>query len=222
MGVLVDLELPGEEFVAGRILDACEESAIELESVVPIGDTSVPLLRVFGPTDGFREAVRANPLVSDLRLISESDGQAVYAMEWDQTGDTFVDGLRKTDGRVLSATRRDDQKWVFDLLFETAHSLSAFQHHCFQYGIPIEIERVGQLPPSRHSREYGLTDQQRTALVAALEAGYYEIPRRVSTQDLADTLGISDQAVTERLRRAIRNLGSNTVLRGLGSSRDDR
>ncbi|WP_249361517.1 helix-turn-helix domain-containing protein [Haloterrigena sp. H1] len=33
--------------------------------------------------------------------------------------------------------------------------------------------------------------------------GYYDIPRGCTTAELADELGISDQAVTERLRRAI-------------------
>jgi len=33
--------------------------------------------------------------------------------------------------------------------------------------------------------------------------GYYDIPRGCTTAELADELGISDQATTERLRRAI-------------------
>jgi hypothetical protein len=46
----------------------------------------------------------------------------------------------------------------------------------------------------------------------AVEAGYHDIPRTCTTVELADKLGISDQAVTERLRRAIVNLVSNTLL----------
>jgi predicted DNA-binding protein YlxM (UPF0122 family) len=49
-------------------------------------------------------------------------------------------------------------------------------------------------------------------LVLAVRNGYYSIPRQVSTQELADTLEISDQAVTERLRRAIETLVENTII----------
>lgn len=42
--------------------------------------------------------------------------------------------------------------------------------------------------------------------------GYYSIPRRVSTKDLADELGISDRPVKERLRRAISRSVRDTPL----------
>ena len=60
---------------------------------------------------------------------------------------------------------------------------------------------------------YGLTEAQRDALVLAVEGGYYSIPREMSTNDLGRALEISDQAVTERLRRAIATLTENTLVR---------
>jgi predicted DNA binding protein len=59
---------------------------------------------------------------------------------------------------------------------------------------------------------YGVTQLQRDTLMHAVRGGYYSIPRRMSTQDLADEFGISDQAVTERLRRAIVTLTENTLI----------
>jgi len=47
---------------------------------------------------------------------------------------------------------------------------------------------------------------------AGRRGGYYSIPRQTSTQELADEFGISDQAVTERLRRAIETLTENTLI----------
>nr|WP_136603007.1 helix-turn-helix domain-containing protein [Salinigranum halophilum] len=51
-----------------------------------------------------------------------------------------------------------------------------------------------------------------TTLASAVRGGYYDIPRRMSTQDLADEFGISDQAVTERFRRSIASLVAHTLL----------
>ena len=59
---------------------------------------------------------------------------------------------------------------------------------------------------------YGVTQLQRDTLMRAVQGGYYSIPRQMSTQDLADEFGISDQAVTERLRRAIVTLTENTLI----------
>lgn len=58
----------------------------------------------------------------------------------------------------------------------------------------------------------GLSSAQRIALARAVEAGYYSIPREISTNELAAEFGITDQAVTERLRRGIKNFVTSTLL----------
>jgi predicted DNA binding protein len=57
----------------------------------------------------------------------------------------------------------------------------------------------------------GLTNRQREALRTAYEPGYFEVPRRVSLQDLATELGISASSASERLRRAQTQLLEETV-----------
>ena len=44
-----------------------------------------------------------------------------------------------------------------------------------------------------------ITDRQREAVEVAVESGYYERPRRADLGDLADDLGISRSAVSQRL-----------------------
>ena len=51
-----------------------------------------------------------------------------------------------------------------------------------------------------------LSSDQHEALVAAFETGYYDIPRDVTLEELADQLGISHQALSERFRRAYEGL----------------
>ncbi|WP_394349503.1 helix-turn-helix domain-containing protein [Natronococcus pandeyae] len=48
----------------------------------------------------------------------------------------------------------------------------------------------------------GLTTPQREALACAVRHGYFEIPRRISLEELAAELGVTHQALSERLRRA--------------------
>lgn len=54
--------------------------------------------------------------------------------------------------------------------------------------------------PVMHSP--GLSDDQREAIEAARELGLYTVPRSVTMQDVGDDLGVSHQAISERLRRA--------------------
>jgi predicted DNA binding protein len=90
--------------------------------------------------------------------------------------------------------------------------MSTFQEECEAHGVSFEVRRVYSPSEPNQGPWFGLTDPQREALVLAVEEGYYDIPRTCTTVELAEELGISDQAVTERLRRAINTLTKNTVL----------
>ncbi|WP_276257098.1 helix-turn-helix domain-containing protein [Halomontanus rarus] len=57
----------------------------------------------------------------------------------------------------------------------------------------------------------GLTDCQHEALRTAYELGYFDIPRRVSLQEIASELDIAPSSVSERLRRAQTQLIQETV-----------
>lgn len=51
-----------------------------------------------------------------------------------------------------------------------------------------------------------LTETERETLVAAAEAGYFETPREISLEDLADEFDVSKTAASMNLRRAERKL----------------
>jgi len=57
----------------------------------------------------------------------------------------------------------------------------------------------------------GLTDRQREALRIAYERGYFDIPRRVSLEEVATELDISPSSASERLRRAQTQLIQESV-----------
>ncbi len=58
---------------------------------------------------------------------------------------------------------------------------------------------------------YGLTPQQRIAIVTAYEMGYFNQPRDSSLQAVADALGVSPSAASGRLRRGLQALVKATV-----------
>lgn len=56
-----------------------------------------------------------------------------------------------------------------------------------------------------------LTDKQRDTLELAISEGYYERPRETDLTTLADRLGLSKSAVSQRLRNAETNLVTNAL-----------
>lgn len=173
MSVIVDLSLPASEFHLGRILEMIGETRVELESVVPLGNKSVPFVRVFEGRD-------------------------------------FFEGILVHDGTITGATGTETT-WAFEVRFEEHERLSSFQQFCLERGLDVSFDRLYNPTKPDAGPWYGLTAAQRTALLRAVEEGYYSIPREINTRELAAEFGISDQALTERLRRGVTNLVGNTI-----------
>jgi predicted DNA binding protein len=213
MSVIVELSLPAEDFELGRALSVEGETSVTLETLVPMGEQSVPFVRLMdaGSTRRpFEEHVRSAESVGDLSLVSSHDGEALYALDWDTEGDAFFDAVHENDGHVLDATGAT-RRWWFGIRLPSHDALSAFQEHCLDAEIDIDVERVYNPTRPDAGPWYGVTPRQREALVQAVEEGYYSIPRGISTKELAEEFDISDQALTERLRRAIITLVTNTL-----------
>lgn len=212
MSVIAHLRIPSDSFELGRIMSMDVDTTVELESMVPLGEKAIPLFSVFDHgSDAFEKRVRDHPSVDRLEVMSEHNGEIVYALDWNVGRDVFFEGIRKTHAHLLTA-KGTTEAWEFELRFPNHDELSAFQEYCSNAHITLEVGRIYN--PSRPGSGpwYGLTIAQRDTLVRAVEGGYYSIPRQMSTDDLADEFSVSDQAITERLRRAIIALVENTLI----------
>lgn len=211
MSVIVEVALPSSRFELGRILQMEGDTNIRLETMVPLGERSVPFFRVQRMREAFERTVRDHDTVDDLTVITAHEDETLYALDWDPSTDTFFRTIGKLDAHLLEATGGTDS-WFFKLRFPTHDALSEFQEVCFDADIPLDVLQIYTLTRPDAGPWFGLTATQRETLTRAVEQGYYAIPRRTSTNDLAEEFDISDTAVTERLRRAIDTFTRNTLL----------
>lgn len=77
-------------------------------------------------------------------------------------------------------------------------------------GMTVLLERIADYGGPRNTLD-ALTDRQREILQTAYELGYFDVPRSVSTADVADTLELDPSTVAEHLQRAERNLVANLL-----------
>ncbi|MFC4437314.1 MULTISPECIES: helix-turn-helix domain-containing protein [Natrialbaceae] len=77
----------------------------------------------------------------------------------------------------------------------------------------IEMLRLTELDPDRHSTgpDDSVPAEQREALRAAVEHGYYETPRRIELSELANRLDVPRSTLSYRLRRAEAALAATFV-----------
>ncbi|ACV11972.1 Bacterio-opsin activator HTH domain protein [Halorhabdus utahensis DSM 12940] len=114
------------------------------------------------------------------------------------------------DALVLAATS-DGDGWNVRLRIPDREELSMLCDRCEQLGIGVSVVSIRDRDAATLDDEFGLTTSQRELLSLAWDRGYFSIPRDTSLSELACELEISQQAASERLRRGLWKLVSNTV-----------
>ena len=212
MSVITEIRIPPDNFDLGRILSIDETSAIELETLVPSGGATVPLFWVYEPVgDEFLDSIERYPTVNSVTEMQVFEDRTLFKLDWDASQDHLFQCVLNQDGQILSA-EGTFKRWDFEIRFPDREALSRYQTCCKNTNIALELTRVYNPTEPGAGPWYGLSEPQREALMLAVQMGYYDIPRGCTTEELADKLEISDQAVTERLRRAIGTFVRHTLL----------
>lgn len=211
MSVIAEFRVPSTSFELGHILTIEGATTIELERLVPIGGSTVPLFWVHNSTrDSFMEKIRHHDSVNEASIVDSFEDRTLFTLNWDFREDRLLEAIEASAGQLLSAVGTPDV-WDFELRFPDHEALSQFTSRCEDANVRVEMTRVFNPTDPEGGPWYGLTEPQREAMTLAVGMGYYDIPRGCTTKELAEKLGISDQAVTERLRRAIVSLVRNTL-----------
>lgn len=208
MTVLAEFSIEADQFLLGRIIANFPDVDVEIERVVPTGNRIMPYIWGYGDElDELVTAMREHPNVESITAVDRVDNQALYKIEWEDPTERLIAGLAETTATILKA--HSDDTWTFEIRFEDNEGLAAFSEYCASHGIEYRLKRVSALTDSEYfEKSYAFTEPQYEALSLAVKRGYFEIPREVTYEQLAGQLGVSEQAVSERVRRA-----TNKVMR---------
>ena len=214
MAVVVELSIDPEDFDLGRVTAVTGDMHIELERVVPTGGDVMPFFWARGSDfETFERTVRDDRLVEELSAVARVGDRILYHVHWGDTVSSLTTILTNSEATILEAY--GNSPWTFRLRFNDHAGLTEFHNLCRDEGIDFHVERIYTLTEEEAGvYTFDITPQQQEALVAAVEGGYFEVPRRTTLREIADGLEISPQAASERIRR-----GADTVLRKILLSR---
>jgi predicted DNA binding protein len=168
----------------------------------------------------FETALADDPTVRDATVLAEVDGKRLYqAALTDEAEDRMTYHAWADLGGVFVSSERVGDGWRVRIRFPDRETLRKYVEYCEQQGLTLDLRQLYDAE-GPDDDAFGLTERQRESLRTATEMGYFEVPRKVELEDLADVLGVSRQAVSERLRRANERLVRATLLRDSGSDAD--
>ncbi len=221
MATVVTGTVPASEFALERTLTTASDVEFECERVVESGgDIVMPLTWARAEDSEALEAALADdPTVEEVSLLAEFEEERLYRMNWVERVQLIVQMLTNAQATVLEA-HGSGEEWTLRVMYPTRDDLSTTHEFCDAHGVTFDVDRIRELEGEPAGR-YGLTREQYEALRTAHEAGYFEVPRRANLDGLADDLGISHQALSERLRRGEDALLESTLLVGSTPWRTD-
>ena len=200
MGLLVEIELSSPNVFLGPTLETLPNLEVDLERQFAL-DPSHPISFCwiqYGRPDRFERLLPLDHTVATFNRIEETESRTLYRIRRDDSGVLdFYECWVRTGGELLTGVGVNG-RWSFRIRFPDRESFSCFRELLEGVDVDFDLERLADV-----TSPYGdvLTGPQREALKLALEAGYFEVPRRTTLSDLSKSLGVSDQAVSERLRR---------------------
>lgn len=201
MTVIADITVPADSFELGRILQDFSNVEIELERIVPLQETIIPLFWISGiDIAEAEETLNENPRTRSVTQLTETDDKTLFEVHWSDEINGIVEALIDTRGKILEATGSADT-WNFRLRFEAHEQLSKFNMALTNDGIPVTLRHLYN--PTLPEEASTLSDEQREALVLAYRRGFFEVPRGITLSDLAESMDISDSALSQRMRRAL-------------------
>ncbi|WP_193767591.1 helix-turn-helix domain-containing protein [Halorientalis pallida] len=202
MSVIAEFTIAADAFALGRLIADQPALQIELERVVPIAKRVMPYVRGHGDDlDGIEGRLAADPSVESVQTLDRAVDSARFRVEWAAPVEEFAAGLAAANASVLRVT--GEAEWGVRVRFEDHVGLGEFTAFCHDNDIDYTLERVATAETPGTGNPFGLTDVQYETLVEATQRGYFDIPRSVTLAAIAADLGVSEQAVSERLRRGI-------------------
>lgn len=211
MSVFAEFHVPTDSFALQQTLQRASETVIEIERVVATDELLTPYFWVTGGEfETFRSAANADPSVEDLVKLDTFDEAVLYRANWTENVESLVYAYTQIGAVIFDATGTSDI-WELQMRFDDSDRLRDFRSFCVENDLPFDLQRRHELTGPRTARQYGLTEKQREALVTAWENGYFDTPRQISLEDVATDLDISQQALSNRLRRAHQTLVANTL-----------
>ncbi|MFC7155646.1 helix-turn-helix domain-containing protein [Halomarina halobia] len=160
--------------------------------------------------DAFECAMADDPTVTDVERMREVADARLYTLQVTRAASVYADSRWSDLDASNYASRFRDGWWNSVTRFADRGTLDAYLAFLDQRDVTVELDDVFVTLASNGERP--LTRCQRETVEFAYRRGFFEIPREATMSDLADEFDVSEQAISQRLRRAYARLVESEVV----------
>ncbi|MEF8827915.1 MAG: helix-turn-helix domain-containing protein [Halolamina sp.] len=182
---------------------------------------NVYLMRFEGTAlDEIKAVLETDPSVTSIEPMRGFEDQRLLGIEITPETVLLNPKVTSEEGFVIkaqgAAVAEGVRGWHERWLLPDGETLRQIWQYARENGFEftvLDFRQRGESIPTLLEADL-LTDQQREALVTALEGGYFTEPREMSLEELAERLDLSSGAAARRLRRGMKSLIGKTLVVG--------
>lgn len=210
MNVIAEYHIDADSFLLGHTLDAVPGMDVVVEQHTA-DERGFPILFFWASGDDhdrFSAALDEDPTVESAAVLDEAEDHRLYRVQFAEP--SFYPRYRDAAAKILEL-RGSDRQWHLRMRFPDQESFREYTAYYDEVDATYQLNRLQHDAGTAVEHRFGLTHLQHETLMLAHERGYFDQPRRISLDELAEVLDVSPQAVAGRLRRAHANLIENTL-----------
>ena len=157
------------------------------------------------PATPSKDMFANNLLVEAQVLDHDKNGKYTVFMRTSPIISPTLNFIGGSGGYLFSPLEIRDEKFRISYV-GSEQQVKEFLKRLGDIGIHYKVASLTDASFSPDSPLNKLTDKQREVLITAHKLGYYEVPRKITSQQLAKKLGIGDSTLVEHLRKAEQRL----------------
>ena len=188
------------------LVSLCREAGMQnFEELVCRGTGAVVQVEVETPLD--EERLSSLECVDQWERVAETDDAQIYVVAF-TAPELPGDLADEMDDLVGTCDPDVDERGATLSLVGPQETIAGTVGEYEAAGVSPELRKLDAYEGRERPMDE-LTDRQREVIQTAYDSGYYEVPREVTTDDLAAELDVDPSTVAEHLQRAERNLLSH-------------
>lgn len=203
MGVATtfEVEVPASTLALAETFERAPDATVRIERTICGGSEKRMLYTWISSVKSGQAAdlLAADSSVEEARKLGEDGDGELFEIQFEGGICRFSDTIAERGGAILRASAAGGV-WTLQLRFADRSDIGEVFDDEFSQRYEATVTRLYDSSDTPVAQT-GVTDKQQQALATAFEMGYYSVPRDVDLRTVGEQLGISRQAVSERLRR---------------------
>ncbi|MFW9940652.1 MAG: helix-turn-helix domain-containing protein [Candidatus Thorarchaeota archaeon] len=164
-----------------------------------IGNSAIEILHY--NIDSIIEAIKTHSSVIDFGILEQEENRVKFNVK---TKDPYLLYAVIKCGVLIDFPVRVEDGYAYWRLVSSREQIDQLLTLFEQKNIDFELLRIGKSPYSLEDDKNKLTLDELNILDKAISLGFFEIPRKISLEELANQMGKSKSALSVMLRKIIK------------------